>query len=89
MEDGRMTEDQEPALTLDQAYRAANHFIHQYYLREPIVPFELTLHSMATWSKDGDLRETIDPTTWDDWMQSVRTALASDAIPQFGRTTYK
>jgi hypothetical protein len=41
---GRVT-TWEPLLTLDKAYRATLHFIHQYYQREPIDPFLLMLVS--------------------------------------------
>jgi hypothetical protein len=71
----------EPLLTLDQAYRAAFHFIHQYYRREPIEPFVLMLHSMMSGNWAGGLRETNDPATWDDWVASVQAALASEELP--------
>jgi len=71
----------EPLLTLDEAYRAAFHFINQYYEREPIVPFMLMLHSMTPCSQDGDPRQTSDPATWHDWMASVRAARQSDELP--------
>ena len=51
-------------LTLDEAYRAAYHFIHQYYERERITPFMLLLHSMRFDSGGGG---TNDPATWHDW----------------------
>jgi hypothetical protein len=78
------TDPGEPTLTLDQAYRATYHFIHQYYLREPIDPFMLMLSSMGPWNEDGPLRQTDDPATWNDWMKSVRAALASDTLPPLG-----
>jgi hypothetical protein len=71
----------EPLLTLDQAYRATFHFIHQYYRREPIEPFVLMLHSMMSGNWKGGPRETNDPATWDDWVLSVQAALASEELP--------
>ena len=73
--DWSMTDPGEPTLTLDQAYRATYHFIHQYYLREPIDPFLLMLASMGPWNEDSPIRQTSDPATWNDWMRSVRAAL--------------
>ena len=77
----RMTDPDEPMLTLDEAYRAAFHFIKQYYEREPITPFVLMLHSMTPWAENGNLRQTSDPATWHDWMSSVNAALASEELP--------
>jgi hypothetical protein len=74
-----MAEPDEPMLTLDEAYRATFHFIHQYYEREPIVPFMLLLSSMTAWSDNGNLRQTDDLATWHDWMKSVQAARISDA----------
>jgi hypothetical protein len=38
----------------------------------------LKLHSMEPWEPGRpELRETADPATWDDWVASVRAALAS------------
>jgi hypothetical protein len=79
-----MTAPGEPLLTLDEAYRATFHFINQYYQREPIVPFMLMLNSMTAWSENGNLRETSDPATWNDWMASVRAARVSDRLPGKG-----
>jgi hypothetical protein len=76
-----MTDPDEPMLTLDEAYRAAFHFIKQYYEREPITPFVLMLHSMTPWAENGNLRQTSDPATWHDWMSSVNAALASEELP--------
>lgn len=70
-------------LTLDEAYRAAFHFIRQYYEREPMVPFMLMLHSMTPSAPGSDPRSTSDPATWDDWMASVTAALASEVLPGF------
>ena len=78
---GSMTDRSEPTLTLDEAYRATYHFIHQYYVREPIEPFLLLLHSMGPWNQHSPLPQTADPATWYDWMTSVQAALASDALP--------
>ena len=71
----------EPVLTLDEAYRAAFHLIHQYYRREPIEPFVLMLYSMMSRNNAGEPRETNDPATWDDWISSVQAALASEELP--------
>lgn len=72
----------EAPLTLDEAYRATYHFIHQYYRREPIEPFLLMLHSMTEWEPGaGDPRSTADPATWHDWMASVQAARASSQLP--------
>lgn len=79
-----MTDPVEPMLTLDQAYRAAYHFIYQYYLREPIDPFMFMLASMLPSNGDGPLRQTSDPATWHDWMTSVQAALASEELPPQG-----
>jgi len=70
----------EPQLSLDEAYRAAFHFINQYYAREPITPFMLMLHSMGLEGR----RQTNDPATWDDWLASVEKALASPDLPTPG-----
>ena len=78
----RMSEIDEPLLTLDEAYRATFHFINQYYEREPIVPFMLMLSSMTAWTPGGDPHQTSDPATWDDWMASVRAARESDHLPE-------
>jgi hypothetical protein len=65
---GRVT-TWEPLLTVDKAYRATFHFIHQYYQRVPIDPFLLMLVSMTPCSPEGDPRKTDDP-TWNDWLAS-------------------
>ncbi|HEY3548014.1 MAG TPA: hypothetical protein VGK17_18230 [Propionicimonas sp.] len=78
-----MPDAEEPLLTVDEAFRAAFHFINQYYKREPIVPFVLLLHSMTPWTPGGDPRQTSDPATWHDWMGSVRAARASEQLPDF------
>jgi hypothetical protein len=83
-----MTEPVEPTLTLDQAYRATYHFIYQYFLRQPIAPFLQMLASMEPWDEDSPVRQTSDPATWNDWMASVREALASDELPPLGDTKY-
>lgn len=70
----------EPRLTLDEAYRAAFHFIHQYYEREPITPFFLMLHSMTMWPDAENLRDTADPATWFDWLKSVDKARESTTL---------
>ena len=77
-----MADDDEPLLTLDEAYRATFHFIHQYYQREPIVPFQLMLTSMTSWTPGGDPRQTSDPATWHDWMASVSAARESEHLPE-------
>lgn len=79
-----MSDADELPLTVDEAYRAAFHFIHQYYEREPIDPFMLMLHSMTPWTPDGNPRQTADPATWDDWLMSVRAARASAQLPDIG-----
>lgn len=76
-----MPDDDEPLLTLDEAYRATFHFISQYYEREPITPFLLMLVSMTRWTPGGDPRQTNDPATWHDWIASVRAARESDQLP--------
>lgn len=68
-------------LTVDEAYRAAFHFVLQYYKREPIVPFLLLLHSMTPWLQGDDPRSTSDPATWGDWLASVEAACSSDVLP--------
>jgi hypothetical protein len=45
-----MPELEEPLLTVDEAYRAAFHFINRYYARERITPFMLMLSSMGPWN---------------------------------------
>jgi hypothetical protein len=70
-------DDNEPRLTLDEAYRAAYHFIAQYYARERITPFMLMLSSMEL---EGE-RQTSDPATWHDWLASVEKALESPDLP--------
>jgi hypothetical protein len=77
-----MTDPEEQMLTLDEAYRAAFHFINQYYQREPIVPFMLSLSSMTPWAETGNPRQTDDPATWNDWLLSVAAARASTALPE-------
>ncbi len=75
--------DDEMPLSLDDAYRAAFHFINQYYARERITPLMLMLSSMGPWNPEQPkLRETSDPATWDDWMASVRAARASPDLPR-------
>jgi hypothetical protein len=70
-------------LTLDEAYRAAYHFINQYYERERIEPFMLMLSSMGPWNAERpELRVTSDPATWNDWLASVHKALASPDLPE-------
>jgi hypothetical protein len=81
---GRVPEDDEPSLTVDEAYRAAFHFINQYYEREPIVPFALMLHSMTPGTPGGNPRQTSDPATWHDWLSSVRAARTSEQLPDIG-----
>jgi len=79
---GPVTEhDSEPLLTLDEAYRATFHFIHQYYKREPIDPFLLMLVAMTPWTPGGNPRQTDDPATWDDWIKSVQAARESEELP--------
>ena len=77
--------DGEPRLTLDEAYRAAFHFILQYYQRERITPFMLMLSSMEP--ERNSPRETNDPAPWHDWVASVERALASAEFPPFGPPT--
>jgi hypothetical protein len=77
-----MTVPDELLLTLDEAYRATFSFHNQYYHREAIVPFMLMLNSMTAWSENGDLRETSDPATWNDWMAPLRAARASERLPE-------
>jgi hypothetical protein len=73
----------QPLLTIDEAYRAAYHFILQYYRREPIEPLVLLLASMREWGGAGsDPRSTADPATWSDWVQSVERARASAELPR-------
>jgi hypothetical protein len=67
----------EPLLTVDEAYRAAYHFVSQYYARERITPLFLMLHSMAL-AEDGDPHDSATP---DDWVSSVKAALASPDLP--------
>ena len=74
-------DENEPLLTLDEAYRATYHFIEQYYAREPITPFLLMLVSMQL---EG-YRQTDDPATWDDWLASVEKARASPDLPSLDR----
>jgi hypothetical protein len=81
MDDDGVADADEPMLTLDQAYRAAYQFIHEYYLREPIEPFMLMLVSMGPLTDSSSPRETSDPATWNDWMKSVRAAFASHQLP--------
>lgn len=69
--------ESEPLLTLDEAYRAAYHFVLQYYEREPIVPFMLMLADMRL---EGE-RQTSDPAHWYDWLASVEKARAGEALP--------
>jgi hypothetical protein len=77
-----MPENEEPLLTIDEAYRAAFHLINQYYGRERITPFMLMLNSMGPWdSEQPKLRETSDPATWNDWMRAVSAALDSPDLP--------
>jgi hypothetical protein len=73
-----MTSDQEPFLTLEEAYRAAYYFVLQYYGRERITPFMLMLSSMKLEGK----RQTSDPAHWDDWLASVEKALANLDLPE-------
>lgn len=68
---------EEPRLTIDEAYRAAYHFIVQYYARERTTRLMLMLHSMGL---EGD-RMTNDPATWDDWLASVEKARTSLRLP--------
>ena len=77
-----MGDAEEPLLTLDEAYRATFHFIHQYYKREPIDPFLLMLVSMTPWTPGGDARQTDDPATWHDWLASVQAARDSEESPE-------
>lgn len=78
-----MEQGTEPTLTVDEAYRAAFHFINQYYERERITPFFLMLHSMTEWTPGaGKPRETADPATWSDWMESVERARQSSELPE-------
>lgn len=73
-----MTDDEEPVLTLEEAYRAAYYFVLQYYGRERITPFMLMLSSMKLEGK----QQTSDPAHWNDWLASVQKALASPALPE-------
>jgi hypothetical protein len=70
--------DEEQFLTLEEAYRAAYHFVLQYYGRERITPFMLMLSDMKL---DGK-RQTSDPAHWNDWLASVEKALASPDLPE-------
>jgi hypothetical protein len=76
-------DDPERLLTVEEAYRAAYHFINQYYARERITPFMLMLSNMGPWSAERpELRVTSDPATWSDWLTSVEKALASPDLPE-------
>jgi hypothetical protein len=72
-----MTNDEEPLLTLEEAYRAAYYFVMQYYGRERITPFMLMLSSMKLEGK----QQTSDPAHWNDWLASVEKALTSPDLP--------
>jgi hypothetical protein len=75
---GQTVVREERLLTLDEAYRATFHFIAQYYEREPTTSFVLMLSSMLASRGGGPLRQTADPATWDDWMESVARAVSPD-----------
>lgn len=81
VETGWMDDPSEPLLTLDEAYRATSHFIRQYYSREPITPFLFVLSSMTPWEPGGNPRQTDDPATWSNWLESVEAARAPEEQP--------
>lgn len=72
--------DEEPRLTLDEAYRAAWHFIARYAMREPASAAERFRFMLGNMELDGH-RQTSDPATWHGWIGSVDTALASTDLP--------
>ena len=69
--------ENEPQLSLDEAYRAAFHFINQCNARERVTPFMPMLHSMGL----AGQRETNDPATWQDWFASLDNAVGSPDLP--------
>ena len=76
----RLADDEQPALTLDEAYRAMYQFVAQYYGREHSMRLFLMLASMDLEPGD-DPRRTSDPATWEDWLASVEAARASTDLP--------
>jgi hypothetical protein len=76
----RLADQDQPPLTLDEAYRATYHFIAQYYGRERTTRLFLMLVSMDLEPGD-DPRRTSDPVTWEDWLASVEAARASSDLP--------
>jgi len=72
-----MAEDEEPLLTIHEAYRAAYHFIAQWYSRERTMRLLYILQCMDL-DRPG---QTSDPATWPDWIASVEAARASPDLP--------
>ena len=66
-------------LTVEQAYEAAYRFVAQYYERERIVPFMLTLTSMRP---TDDRERTSDPASWHDWLRCVEESVAGSPLPE-------
>jgi len=73
-----VADDEDPFLTLEEAYRAAYYFVLQYYGRERIAPLMLMLSDMKLEGK----QQTSDPAHWGDWLASVEKALASPDLPE-------
>jgi hypothetical protein len=74
-----MPDQEDELLTTEEAFRAAYHYILQYYGRERITPFMLMLHSMYPYGED--VREANDPASWHDWVASVEKARLTPDLP--------
>lgn len=75
-----MTDDEEPLLTIDEAYRAMWHFIAEYATREPADVATRFRFMLGNMELDGH-RRTVDPAAWHDWIDSVSAARASSDLP--------
>ena len=65
--------NEEPTLTVDQAYEAAVRFVAQYYAREP--DSESLLLMLVAMTPVADHYQTNDPASWTDWQDCVRQTL--------------
>jgi hypothetical protein len=68
--------NEDPLLTLDQAYRAAYYFIRQYYERDALKPESMFF--LLVWMQLDAPRSSSDPAQWHDWLRSVEKSLAGE-----------
>jgi hypothetical protein len=73
--------DDEPSLTLEQAYIAAYHFIHQFYERDAEKP--VSMFFLLSWMALDGPGQSSDPAQWFDWLESVKKSIEIDTSLAF------